>query len=98
MALIAVHRADILGQHPDKRERLDILDDLEQQLRQLIDSGSCVQLKELAINGGDLQAIGYRPGRQLGDTLQQLLDAVMDGLLPNERSVLLERAKQLLSV
>lgn len=98
LALIAVHRADILGQHPDKRERLDILDDLEQQLRQLIDSGSCVQLKELAINGGDLRAIGYRPGRQLGDTLQQLLDAVMDGLLPNERSVLLERAKQLLSV
>lgn len=95
LALVAVHRADILGQHPDKRERLDAVNALEQQLQQLIDSGCCVDLKALAIHGEDLQAIGYIPGRQLGDTLQQLLEEVMDGQLPNERSALLRRAQQL---
>lgn len=98
LALIAVHRADILGQHPDKRDRIGALDALERQLRQLIDSGSCVQIRNLAINGSDLQSIGYRPGRKLGDTLQQLLEEVMDGFLPNERAALLDRAKQLLDV
>ena len=68
---------------------------LEQQLQQLIVSGCCVDLKALAIHGEDLQAIGYIPGRQLGDTLQQLLEEVMDGQLPNERSALLRRAQQL---
>lgn len=95
MALIAVHRADILGQHPDKRDRLSTLDDLEREITALADSGCCVSLRSLAVRGDDLLAIGFLPGRQLGDTLQQLLEEVMDGKLSNERSALLERAAKL---
>lgn len=95
LALIAVHRADILGQHPDKRDRLDALDSLEREMTALVDSGCCVDLKALAVHGNDLLSIGFPSGRRLGDTLRQLLEEVMDGKLPNERSALLARAAKL---
>ncbi len=96
IALVEVQRADVWGQHPDKRDRLAFLDRLEQRLQQLIAEKSCFSLSSLAVKGADLIEIGYRPGRQLGDALHTLLEEVMDGTFPNERSVLLSRAKNLL--
>ena len=61
----------------------------------LVDSGCCVDLKALAVHGNDLLSIGFLSGRRLGDTLRQLLEEVMDGKLPNERSALLARAAKL---
>lgn len=95
MALVEVHRADVLGQHPDKRDRLDTLDELEKRLQRLMDESCCVSLRDLAVSGDDLQGIGYTPGRRLGDTLETLLEEVMDGKLPNEPAALLARAAQL---
>ena len=53
---------------------------------------SCLQLKDLAVNGNDLLALGLT-GKQIGETLNSLLEQVMDDVLPNDRSVLLEAAK-----
>ena len=49
----------------------------------------CFTLKDLAVNGRDLQAEGLR-GKEIGETLQRLLEAVMDGTLENTRDVLLQ--------
>ena len=50
-------------------------------------------MKDLAVNGNDLLALGYQ-GKSIGETLNALLEGVLDETLPNERQALLDRAKQ----
>jgi tRNA nucleotidyltransferase (CCA-adding enzyme) len=92
--LVEVQRADVRGQHPDKRDRLEFLDAVEARLTELEAENACYRLSDLKISGDDLIQIGYKPGRALGDTLQQLLDEVIDGTCPNDRAVLLKRAEE----
>lgn len=54
---------------------------------------SCLSLKELAVNGHDLKALGYE-GPQIGQILHRLLDAVLDGQLPNEKEILLSQIQK----
>jgi tRNA nucleotidyltransferase (CCA-adding enzyme) len=54
------------------------------------------RLRDLAIGGDDLIAAGYRPGPAIGETLQTLLDEVVQNPALNTRAALLERAKVLL--
>ena len=55
--------------------------------------GGCLTLRELAVDGSDLLALGVRPGAELGALLRGLLDAVLDGDAPNEREALLALAR-----
>jgi tRNA nucleotidyltransferase (CCA-adding enzyme) len=47
----------------------------------------CVTTKDLAIGGRDLIAIGMKPGPKIGETLDALLDAVLEdpGLNTSEK-------------
>ncbi len=92
--LIEVQRADVYGQHPDKRDRLNFLDAVEKRLSELQKENACFRLRDLAVNGDDLLAMGYTSGRQLGDTLYKLLEAVMDEKCPNERAALVKLAEE----
>ena len=47
-----------------------------------------MSLRQLAVNGRDLLAMGLS-GPAVGQTLRELLNAVLDGALPNERQTLL---------
>lgn len=69
------------------------LSHLAQEIQQQND---CFQLKDLAVNGGDLIQIGFPPGKALGKTLQCLLELVMDDKLENNRDALLEKAGEFL--
>ena len=55
----------------------------------------CFTLKDLAVNGRDLMAAGLK-GKAVGEALQALLEAVMDGRVPNEKEALLAGLKALL--
>lgn len=57
---------------------------------------ACYTVSGLAITGSDLIAAGLTPGPLVGNTLEWLLQAVMQGSLPNERAALLQavRAQQ----
>lgn len=55
---------------------------------------SAFSLKHLAVNGRDLMTVGIEPGPQMGAILKTLLSDVIDGC-PNEKDLLLKRAKQL---
>ncbi len=57
---------------------------------------ACLSLKNLAVNGNDLMALGYA-GRGLGQCLNSLLDRVLEDQLPNEKKALLGWAAQQLS-
>lgn len=49
----------------------------------------CVSLASLAVSGGDLRKLGVKEGVALGHWLKELLLAVMDNRIPNEKYALL---------
>lgn len=91
--LLRVKRADNLAQAPEFRARQELIAQWEQLLELEIASGRCFSLKQLAVKGNDLASLGMR-GKQIGDTLEELLTLVIDEKLPNDRAVLLEYAKE----
>lgn len=86
--LLAVKRADNRAQSPLCRGRAAELDKAEAILDELVARQSCFSLRDLAVRGSDLTALGLH-GPAVGQTLQRLLDAVMDGEAPNEKESLL---------
>ena len=92
-ALCAVKRADNLAQHPDYRDRLAEIAKAEEIARELLEKQACFSLWDLAVNGKDMLALGYR-GAAIGAMLNDLLEQVMDGTLPNEKAALLAAAKK----
>lgn len=56
--------------------------------RQIIADGDCCTIRRLAVSGSDLAELGFR-GNVVGRLLRQLLDAVTDDRIPNERTALL---------
>ena len=49
-------------------------------------------MKELAINGSDLIAAGFAPGKELGEALGKLLELVIEDPGKNVKEVLLQAA------
>lgn len=90
--LLAVKRADNAAQSPEDRHRLTDIQQAEDILNALLAKHQCFSLRDLAVNGRDLMALGLR-GREVGETLQFLLDAVLDGA-ENDRETLLKLAKK----
>ena len=93
--LLAVKRADNRAQSPLCRGRAADIDRAEAILDDLLARQSCFSLRELAVRGNDLTALGLR-GPAVGEALQKLLDAVLDGSVPNERPALLALAQKLI--
>ena len=93
LALCAVKRADNLAQHPDYHDRQSVLDEAESILRAILEKDACFSLKHLAVDGNDLLSLGLR-GKAIGQMLEELLTAVMDGEISNEKAALLETAKK----
>lgn len=86
--LLALQRADNMGQAEKFRSRQKDIDRVETMLNRELEKGSCFSLKQLAVNGNDLLHLGLS-GPEVGRTLQTLLERVMDGRLPNDREALL---------
>ena len=64
-------------------------------LQQVLDEESAFKLKDLAINGKDLIAAGYKPGKDMGRVLDALLEEVINEQIQNDKATLLHRAKAL---
>ena len=62
-------------------------DSITALLQQIRAEDSCLSLKDLALNGHDLMAMGYQ-GKAIGETLNQLLEQVLEEALPNDREAL----------
>ncbi len=96
--LFLVKRADILAQSGYMRqEKLEKLDRWQQLYRELTEKRQCVSLKTLAVTGSDLIGLGMRPGKELGSTLNRLLEQVLDVPERNTREYLLAEARKWLS-
>lgn len=94
--LFQVKRADILAQSDYRRkEKLERLKKWEELYDQVLEKKQCVSLKDLAVTGHDLIAVGIKPGKGLGDILQNLLEMVLDDPECNTKEKLLAEAEKL---
>ena len=88
--LLDVRRADIKGQKIDyDKDRIEKVDNIERLLDEVLEENQCFSLKDLAINGNDLIKIGYNTGKILGETLNFLLDGVINEEFENDKDILL---------
>ena len=91
--LFSLHIADTCGQSAICAGRVETYRQAERVLDALLAADACFSLKDLAVNGDDLLALGLR-GRAVGAALQACLDAVMDEAVPNDRTALLAYAAE----
>ena len=92
--LIQVKRADNLGQAPAFHDRQVEIDKAEEIMERLLAEQACFSLKQMAVNGRDLLALGLQ-GPAVGAMLERLLDGVVEGELLNEREALLRAAERM---
>ncbi len=89
--LLDVKEGDCDGHAADmptaRREELYRLRD---RIARVISEKQCISMDMLAVGGRDLLEMGIPKGEQIGTYLQHLLDAVLDGTLPNDREILLQ--------
>lgn len=90
-ALFQVKRADILAQSDYERDqKLAYVDAYEKMYGEIIEKGQCLTLKELAVTGSDLIKLGMKPGKVIGETLNDLLQVVLEHPEKNKKEILLE--------
>ena len=94
-ALFLIHRADRIAtgtRNPGHAE--ERCEELNAALDKLLAQHPCYTLKDLAVNGRDLTALGMK-GKEIGETLERLLEMVIDGRIENDRSTLMDQAGKL---
>ena len=84
--LVALRLADLRGKDRDSQELEESAALLDQE------RSSPHRLRDLAVDGSDLIAIGFREGPALGRALHELLELVVDDPSVNTRARLLEYA------
>ncbi len=87
--ILDLKRADNLGQSEEFRYRQDILQELENSARRILDEKACFSIKDMAINGSDLIKLGMVQGPEIGEVLEMLLDRVISGEIKNDRQELI---------
>ena len=93
-ALLALQKADMGSKGTGKLEEMDQFLQLRAIIAEIQAENACLTLKDLAIHGNDLIAIGFTPGKEIGACLQHLLNQVLDEKIPNEREPLLSAAEE----
>lgn len=90
-----VQYADILAQNPDKAgEKLQRVTAVYRLFMEMEQFHPALTIKELAVTGRDIMTeLGVKPGPQIGELLQYLLEQVLDQPEQNDRETLLSLAK-----
>ena len=91
--LLILQEADTRSKGVEKAEELVIFPEIRNILAEIKAENSCLTVRDLAVNGHDLMALGYT-GPAVGRQLNRLLELVMDEQLPNEHQALLNAVKE----
>lgn len=89
--LLQLQRADNLAQAPEYLHA-GYCEERTALAREILTKQECFSLKDLAVSGKDLIAAGIRPSPAMGQLLQRLLEAVIDGKAENRKEPLLAAA------
>ena len=87
-ALCDLKRADAQAQAPQCAYRVQQADELERILERILAEGAAFSLRDLAVNGRDILALGVAEGPAVGDALAAALDAVIDERVKNDPEAL----------
>ncbi len=94
--LYSLGRADAVGKGQDPESDIASLGRLQQRVEKLLEQGTAVSVRDLAINGGDLiSTVGLQPGPIMGEILRELLEEITDSPERNTRETLLARSREL---
>ena len=63
-------------------------------LNEILAENAALKIKDLKVNGADLIGLGIKPGRQIGEILNKLLDLVIDEDIENNKDILLSYVKE----
>ena len=89
---LEVRQADLMAQSTYQREeKLETLRELGRIYAGIVERGDCLTLRDLALNGSDLIALGVKPGKEMGGILAKMLDEVLDVPAHNTREYLISR-------
>ena len=94
--LLLLQEADMGSKGTGKAENMEQFAVLRQMIAEILKEDACFSIKDLEVNGWDLQRIGIPAGPSIGKCLHWLLGQVQDEVLLNEREALLKAVKQLL--
>lgn len=84
-----VRMADTLAQSEYKREeKIENLAGIKACYEEILEKNQCVSLRTLAVTGSDLIALGMKPGRQIGEVLDELLQMVLEDPESNQKEIL----------
>lgn len=83
----------LAGCDPGAPESVETLEEICRLSHEIRRDGDCLTLKMLAVTGRDLIAAGLKPGREIGRTLDRLLELVFDDPGRNTREYLLQHLK-----
>ena len=82
-------KESVLREEPEKEQ----LEEVKRLTAEIRSSRDCLYLKDLAVNGRDLIEAGITPGREVGDTLEWLLEEVLKEPGKNRKETLLKLLK-----
>ena len=89
--LLMIKKGDAVGQNTQPWD-VGTLQGTERLLNEVLRQDSCLSLRRLAVNGRDMQTLGFT-GEKIGEMLRFLLDAVLDDPARNDRETLLRLAR-----
>ena len=88
-AAVYTAMADVKAQSNYQRsKKIQNILDMQEIYQQILKDKECVTLKDLAVTGRDLMELGMEPGKELGDTLNELLEKVIDAPERNTKEYL----------
>ena len=94
--LLTLQKADNAAKNPELLpEKLKRIDGGLEIYREVLAKNQPYRVTDLVLNGRDLMEIGYRQGKEIGDTLKELLDEVIIRPELNTRAYLVKRAKEM---
>lgn len=76
-------------------EKLCRIDEVRKVYETVVAEGQPYMLSDLVVNGRDLIKLGFKAGREIGDTLKLLLSEVLISPELNTREYLLKRAREI---
>ena len=91
--LLALQEADMGSKGTGKPGEMEQFPQIRAVLEEIRAESACLTLKDLAVNGNDLKALGYE-GKAIGQCLNTLLTQVQEEILPNEKAALLNAVQQ----
>ncbi len=90
--LLQLQQADMASKGTAEDDGAAAFAQIRALLAEIRAEDACLTVKDLAVNGWDLQALGLE-GKSIGACLNALLEQVLDEQLPNEKDALLSFAR-----